>query len=149
MSSCFLLGPSYLIIEKLIFFSPTHIFSYCYRQSISHKIPSFVYSVCWNSFPLCECVHVCVCMCARVCVCVCECACMAFWNQSKKKGCRKGDLIHRFVEKCKCNLNSLWVLCLAFRTVKKMKKWIYEEEFLPCVPYIHFSLGEIFLQVKK
>ena len=41
------------------------------------------------------------------------------------------------------------MLCLAFGTWQKMKKCIYEGEFLPRVPYAQFSLGEISIQEEK
>lgn len=144
MSSCFLLGPSYLIIEKLIFFfSCSYFLLLLLAKYISQNIFSCLLKVCWNTFPLCECVHVCVC------VCVSECTCMAFWNQSKKKGCRKGDLIHRSVEKCKGNLNSLWLLCSAFRTPKKWRNEFMKKSFFH-VSHIHiFLLGKYFSKWKS
>ena len=118
------------------FFSLAHIFSYCYQQSISHKTSSFVYSKSVETVS--HCVSVCMC----VFVCVCAHACMTFWNQSKKKGCREGDLIHRFVEKCKSNLNSSWVLCLAFRTLKKWRNEFMKKNFFH-VSHMHiFLLGK-------
>ena len=117
------------------FFSLAHIFSYCYQQSISHKTSSFVYSKSVETVS--HCVSVCMC----VVVCVCAHACMTFWNQSKKKGCRKGDLTHRFVEKCKSNLKSLWVLCLAFRTLKKWRNEFMKKISSMCPICTFFSWG--------